>query len=117
MESAYAIRGGEKSVSAFLRKLYNTWLLDLQDTGRYYDMVIRCARADRPFSLYAAQESALISECPLEEGDCFFTVFCTEEFGETVSAAAEAYREGLEGPFTVPSSGSFTIYNTVTFRR
>ena len=118
MERTYAFTRSEEDLSLFRRKLFSAWLTDMQQTDRYYDIVIRYIRADRPLILRPLKDHVQPGEMPLKEGDCLLSVSSAEPCEGVLAAAQEAFGEGCAGPFASPSaSEGATVFNTITFKR
>ena len=117
MEWAYVFRQGEEVMTAFQRKLFTAWLMDMQQNGTYYDIVLRYARAERSLALRRIEDGGRQGELPLAQGELFLAVSSAEPLEDVLHAAKQSFGEGCEGPLQVPSGDCYSVYNTVTFKR
>ena len=118
MEWAYVFRHGADGPSVFQRKLFNAWLMDMQQAGTYYDVVIRYARADRSLALRRREEDGMADAPELSEGNVFLLISSAEPCENVLYEAAAAYGDGVVGPLLCPLPGDgYSVFNTVTFKR
>ena len=116
MEFAYVFpAGGEEAVRSFRRKLYNAWLLDMDESGAYYDVLIRRARAERRLDLHSADDPSLPG-FTAEAGSPLFLFSSEGPLDGLLRRAAEESGSGL-GPFPSPFSGDLSVTEVISFKR
>ena len=116
MEFAYVFpAGGEEAVRSFRRKLYNAWLLDMDGSGAYYDVLIRRARAERRLDLHPA-EDASIPGFTAEAGSLLFLFSSEGPLDGLLRRAAEESGTGT-GPFLCPLPEDLSVTEVVSFKR